>query len=50
MYEVKSKERDGEITLRYQPQMSINSEVTWCEVLARRYDEQLGDVAQKIEK
>jgi diguanylate cyclase (GGDEF)-like protein len=34
----------GEITLHYQPQMSLNSEVIGCEVLVRWNNEQLGNV------
>lgn len=35
---------NGEITLKYQPQMNINCEVIGCEVLVRWHNEQLGDV------
>jgi EAL domain-containing protein (putative c-di-GMP-specific phosphodiesterase class I) len=34
----------GEVTLHYQPQMSLNSEVIGCEVLVRWNNEQLGNV------
>lgn len=35
---------NGEITLQYQPQMNLNSEVIGCEVLVRWHNEQLGQV------
>ncbi|MDQ1243967.1 MAG: hypothetical protein QG565_307, partial [Campylobacterota bacterium] len=35
---------NGEITLQYQPQMNLNSEVIGCEVLVRWHSEQLGQV------
>lgn len=35
---------NGEITLHYQPQMNLNSEVIGCEVLVRWHNEQLGQV------
>ncbi|OHE00229.1 MAG: diguanylate cyclase [Sulfurimonas sp. RIFCSPLOWO2_12_FULL_36_74] len=34
----------GEVTLHYQPQMSLNSEIIGCEVLVRWNNEQLGNV------